>query len=163
MLGSIVFIRLVLLVVGRSSRAGLHLPRLVWVARPTNADRIRDGIDAFNRGDHEALLALVTEDVEWKRVDGLPDSGVIHGKEEVRRFLQPEVFAAGRLEPREIVSGDDVVLIHAVFHATGAASGIELDVETYAVYGMNAEGLVWRVENWRERADAERASGLRLR
>jgi ketosteroid isomerase-like protein len=133
------------------------------VTRETNTDRIRQGIEAFNRGDHEAMLALLTEDVEWKRVDGLPETGgELHGRAAVRAFMQPEVFAAGRLEPLEMVSGDDVVLLKAVFHATGAASGIELGVETYAVYRVNSEGLAWRVENWRERADAERSSGLRF-
>ena len=49
--------------------------------------------------------------------------GVLHGRAAVRAFMQPEVFAAGRFEPLEMVSGDDVVLIRAIFHATGAASG----------------------------------------
>ena len=130
---------------------------------PTAGERIRRGIDAFNAGDHEALLALLSEDVEWKRVDGLPETGgVLHGRAAVRAFMQPEVFAAGRFEPLEMVSGDDVVLVRAIFHATGAARGIELGVETYTVYRVNSEGLLWRVESWRERADAERSSGLQF-
>ena len=56
---------------------------------------------------------------------------------------------------------DDVVLVHGRFHARGAASGIELDVETYAVYRVEGEVAV-RIENWRHREDAERSSGLRL-
>ncbi len=130
---------------------------------PNQADRVRAGIDAFNRGDHEALLAALAEDVEWKRVDGLPDEGgVLRGREQVRAFLEPEVFARARFEIRAIVEGDGVLLAHGVFHATGAASGIELDVATYTVYWLNPAGLARRVENWRNRADAERSSGLSL-
>ena len=133
------------------------------MTRPTDSKVIRAGIEAFNRGDHEALLAALAEDVEWKRVDGLPDTGgVLHGREEVRRFLEPEVFAKARFELTELVEGDGVLLAHGIFRATGAASGIELDVETYTVYWLNEDGLARRVENWRERADAERSSGLRL-
>ena len=126
------------------------------------SERISTGIEAFNAGDHEAVLSLVAEDVVWKRVDGLPDEGgTIHGRDAVRAFLQPEVFDRARLEPLEIVEGESTVLIHAVFHARGAGSGIELDTETYLVYELE-DGLAKRVESWRERADAERSSGLRL-
>lgn len=126
------------------------------------SERISTGIEAFNAGDHEAVLSLVAEDVVWKRVDGLPDEGgTIHGRDAVRAFLQPEVFDRARLEPLEFVEGESTVLIHAVFHARGAGSGIELDTETYLVYELE-DGLAKRVESWRERADAERSSGLRL-
>jgi ketosteroid isomerase-like protein len=123
---------------------------------------IEAGIDAFNGSDHERLLSLLTEDVEWKRIDGLPDEGgTLHGREAVRAFLEPEVFDRARFEVLEVVEGGDTALVHGVFHARGAGSGIELDTETYVVYRLR-DGLACRVENWRRREDAERSSGLRL-
>jgi ketosteroid isomerase-like protein len=123
---------------------------------------IAAGIEAFNRGDVETVLASMTEDVEWQRVDGLPDrGGVLHGRDALRAFLEPEVFASARFEPLEAVEREDVALIHGRFHARGAASGIELDVDTYVVYWLE-NGLARRVENWRTREEAERSSGLRL-
>ena len=78
-------------------RGGLHCLPSGAVTRPTNTELIRAGIEAFNRGDSEAILETLTEDVEWKRVDGLPDGGgVLHGREAVREFLKPDVFAAER-------------------------------------------------------------------
>jgi ketosteroid isomerase-like protein len=132
------------------------------VASGQTSERIRRGIDAFNAGDHDGVIRFVTDDVQWKRVDGLPDGGEgwLHGKEAVRAFLEPEVFAVARIEPLEIVEGDDTVLIHAIFHARGAGSGIEMKTETYLVYVLNEEGLASRVENWRTREEAERSSGL---
>lgn len=133
------------------------------MARPSNLDLIREGIDAFNRGDWEVIVGALAEDVEWKRVEGLPDGGgVLHGREAVRRFLQPDVFAASRFEVLEVVEGDDVIMVHGVFRATGAASGIELDVEAYTVYKLNDQGLARRVENWNDRAEAQRSAGLRF-
>lgn len=134
------------------------------MAEESTGDRIRRGIEAFNAGDHDAVLDFLTDDVAWKRVDGLPDAdeGYIHGKDAVRAFLEPEVFDVSRIEPLEVVEGDATVLIHANFHARGAASGIEMTTETYLVYTLNAEGLAERVENWRTRAEAEQSSGLRL-
>ena len=133
------------------------------MAGPSHRDRIREGIAAFNRGDWDAILGALTEDVEWQRVDVLPDGGgVLHGREAVRDLLRPDVFAASRFEALEMVEGDDVLMVHGVFHATGASSGIELDVHAYTVYKLNDEGLVWRVENWSDRQHAERSSGLRF-
>lgn len=127
------------------------------------SERIRDGIEAFNRGDHEAVLEFVTDDIEWKRVDGLPEGDdEIHGREALLEHLKPDVFAAGRFQPAELVEGDDVVLVRGVFQATGAGSGIEIDTEAFTVYKVTPEGLAWRIENWRTREDAERSSGLRF-
>ena len=62
-----------------------------------------------------------------------------------------------------MVEGEDVIMVRGVFRATGAASGIVLEVEASTVYKLNDEGLAWRVENWNDRADAERSAGLRVR
>ena len=61
-----------------------------------------------------------------------------------------------------MVESDDVIMVHGVFRATGAASGIELDVEAYTVYKLNDQGLARRVENWNDRAEAQRSAGLRF-
>ena len=83
------------------------------------------------------------------------------GKDAIRAWLEPDVFAEARLEPLEFAENDDSVLMRSRFHARGAASGIELDVESYAVDRVR-DGLAWRVENWARREDAERAAGLSL-
>jgi len=127
-----------------------------------NTARIREAIEAFNRHDVEGMLAFLAEDVEWKRVDGLPDeSGLIRGREAVRELLRPMAFETAHLEPLEVVEEGDRALIHGRFTARGAASGVELQVDSYTVYFF-ADGLARRVENWRRREDAERSSGLRL-
>ena len=133
------------------------------MAAESNSARIQRGIEAFNAGQHDAVLEFLADDVEWKRVDGLPDAGGwLHGKQAVREFLEPEVFDVARIEPLEIVEDADTVLIRAIFHARGAGSGIEMTTETYLVYVINSDHLATRVENWRRREDAERSSGLSL-
>jgi len=116
------------------------------------SELIKAGTEAFNRGDHEAVLALLADDVEWKRVDGLPDEGgTLRGKDATRAWLEPEVFA----------EAGDTVLMRSRFHARGAGSGIELNVEAYTVYRVR-DGLAYRVENWARLEDAERSAGLSL-
>lgn len=129
----------------------------------SHADRVRAGIEAYNSRDFEQVLATLAEDVEWKRVDGLPDEGgTVHGRDGVRELFVPEAWARQRLELLEMVEDGATVLVHGIFHAEGVGSGIELDVETYVVYRFDENGLATHVENWRERADAERSSGLQL-
>ena len=123
---------------------------------------IEAGVDAFNGADHERLLGMLTEDVEWKRIDGLPDEGgTLHGRDAVRAFLEPEVFDRASFEVLEVVEEGDTALVHGAFHARGACSGVELHIETYVVYRLR-DGLACRIENWRSREDAERSSGLLL-
>jgi ketosteroid isomerase-like protein len=127
-------------------------------------ERIQGGIEAFNAGDHDAVLEYLSDDVAWKRIDGLPDTGGgwIHGKEAVRAFLKPEVFDLAQIEALEVVERENTVLLHAIFHARGAGSGIEMTTQAYLVYRFTEEGLASRVESWRTRDDAERSAGLRL-
>jgi ketosteroid isomerase-like protein len=129
----------------------------------SHADRIHAATEAYNSGDFERVLETVTEDVTWKRVDGLPDEGgTVHGRDAVRELFRPEAFGRQRFEPVETVERGDTVLVRGIFHAKGAGSGIELDVEAFVVYRFNEDGLAYQVENWREREDAERSSGLRF-
>jgi ketosteroid isomerase-like protein len=129
----------------------------------SNADRVRAGIEAYNAGDFEAVLATVSEDVTWKRVDGLPDEGgTLHGRDAVRELFRPEAWSRQRIDPLELVESGDTVLLRGLFHAEGAGSGIELNVETHVVYRFGADGLAHTVENWRDREDAERSAGLQF-
>jgi len=52
-----------------------------------NVEVVRGMIDAFNRGDFEASLAYLDEDVEWHDPPDVPGAGVHRGAEEVRRWF----------------------------------------------------------------------------
>ena len=130
---------------------------------PSRSEVIRQGIEAFGHGDANAILAFLTEDVEWKRVDGLPDAGgTLYGRDAVRALLEPEAFADARLEVLDLVERGDTVLVRGRFHARGFGSGIELNTETAVVYRFRGD-LVSRVENWQRLEDAERSAGFGLR
>jgi ketosteroid isomerase-like protein len=136
--------------------------RLASMAEGSHAARIRAGIEAFNQGDVEGVVSVLREDVVWKRIEGLPGEGAfVYGREAVREFLQPEIFEDMTLEPLEIVEEGDVVLLRGRVRARGAASGVELEVESYVVYLLR-DGLAYRVETYRDRDDAERSAGLRF-
>jgi ketosteroid isomerase-like protein len=51
-------------------------------------ERVLAGYAAFNRGDLEAALADLSEDVEWEVLDVMPDQGPFRGAEGVMRFWE---------------------------------------------------------------------------
>ena len=54
----------------------------------------RASIEALNRGDLDVVVGFCRDDVEIKRVDGVPEHGLLHGKAALRSFLEPNAPAA---------------------------------------------------------------------
>lgn len=125
------------------------------------SERVRAAIEALNRGQVETVLDTCRDDVELKRVEGTPEEGRIRGKDALRAFLAPDAFDSQTIEPLEMAEGEDVVVAHIRVRNRGAASGIEMEVESYVVYRFE-DGAVGSIENWRDRADAERSAGISL-
>lgn len=80
-----------------------------------NIQVVKAAYAAFGRGDIQALLGMLTEDVEWRFPgEGLPLSGVYRGHDGVARFfknLDQDSQMVG-FEPREfLTSGGRVVAL----------------------------------------------------
>ena len=93
----------------------------------SHADRVHRGLEAYNAGDFEAVLATVTEDVTWKRVDGLPDEGgTLHGRDAVRELFRPDAQGqpALRREIGLVLSAD-----HRVHDGVGALAFLKRVVD----------------------------------
>jgi uncharacterized protein len=77
---------------------------------------VKRGYEAFGRGDIEALLALLDENVEWVTPgpSDLPTAGRRRGHQQVAEFFRVvnSVFEVQRFEPEVFVSeGDRVVVL----------------------------------------------------
>lgn len=82
---------------------------------PAPAQAAQSIYAAFGRGDLDALLALVTDDVEWTHHGsiGLPYMGTVRGKAALLQWFadvaRSEAIQA--FEPREFLSGADHVTV----------------------------------------------------
>jgi uncharacterized protein len=82
-----------------------------------NIDTVKQVYEAFGRGDVEAILAVVADDVDWAseaQSAGAPWHGVHKGKGEVPKFFQAlgETAEVTRFEPLAYAdSGDDVMTV----------------------------------------------------
>jgi len=82
-----------------------------------NAELLRDAYDAFERGDLQALLDMLSDDIEWVDSTLGPLAGSYRGKAEVPRFFgkMMEIYRGNlRVEVLDILANDDhgIVLTH---------------------------------------------------
>jgi ketosteroid isomerase-like protein len=133
------------------------------VSEERNIEGIRQAIEAFNRRDFEAALAMVRDDVTWTRFLSRPeaDDPVVRGKEELRAIWESQVEAVDiRVEPEEfIAAGDDKVIVPSVMVARGSGSEITLSAPVTWVWTIDENGLAAKVEAFKSRADALTAGG----
>jgi len=82
---------------------------------PTPTQIVQDAYAAFGRGDMPALLALLSDDIEWTFHGsiGLAYMGTVRGKPAVARWFGQvaELDGIQALEPREFFAGPDHVTV----------------------------------------------------
>lgn len=81
-----------------------------------NVELVRQGYEAFGRGDIEGLLNLLDDNIEWVSPGppDLPTAGTRRGRQQIAEFFQTmnEVFEIQRFEPKTFVAqGDRVVVL----------------------------------------------------
>jgi ketosteroid isomerase-like protein len=130
-----------------------------------NVETVRRGIDAFNRRDFDAALALLRDDVTWERFlsRAEADTPVVRGKAELRSVWESQVDAVDiRAEADEFIPvGDDKVVVPLRMVAHGRSSDISLTASVVWVWTFDDEGLGVSVEAFDGREEALRAAGRR--
>jgi ketosteroid isomerase-like protein len=128
-----------------------------------NVEVIRGGLEAWNRGDLDAMLKVMDPDVELTPVIAqLVEGGdaAYRGIPGARRFWEDWRitwnFQFGDLDLRE--AGDDVVMITQV-SVTSQASGLNLDTPMAAVFKLR-NGRLIRMTSYLDPAEALEAVGL---
>ena len=122
------------------------------------------GFAAIKRGDIEMWLkAFYDPDVEWHgTVGGFEEGHVFHGHAEVLKGFEDYFDTWERLDlrPVELIdTGDElIVFVHEV--ARGRESGIVVETDT-ATLNTLCDGMIVRVRNFMDRAQALEAAGLR--
>jgi ketosteroid isomerase-like protein len=128
-----------------------------------NVELVESVFAAWNRGDIAAFVSHVAPDVAWLEVSGRPESAgsEYYGRERLRRSLQDlfEAWESYRLEVERMEAIDDRVLAIVREVARGRTSGVEIDGGWGYVITVG-EGMIARVEAYRDAARALQAAGL---
>ena len=120
----------------------------------------RLAMDAYNRGDVDAFIAMTDPAVEWvPRTSGV--EGGVTGHDGVRSWWEDQVaaFDALHTEVHEVVDGGDWVVARVTSHMRGGESGVELDIP-FGHAAKMANGRCVRFESFHTFEEALEAAGL---
>ena len=118
---------------------------------PENTQIVKDVYAAFGRGDVAAILARLTEDVEWT-LEGpavIPFAGKRRGAAEVAGFFQAlgSTTENGQLTTEHYIAQDDKVVTVGRFRATVKESGKTIDMAVAHVFSFR-EGKIARFDDF---------------
>ena|SRR5688572_13687226 len=115
----------------------------------SNVQKIQSVYAAFGRGDIDAILAVLADDVEWEY--GLSDAGVPwleprRGRAEVPKFFQSlSGLEITRFEPKTLLESGNVVVALIDVSAVVKATGRTINEEDEAhIWHFGGDGLVTR-------------------
>jgi ketosteroid isomerase-like protein len=121
---------------------------------------VQRGIEAYNRGDVEAVLSVTAPDVVLVPVRALLEGGEYKGHDGVRRFMQDmdEDWAEREVEVDEIRDLDGGILVLGHFRAVGK-SGVEIR-QPLAWRSQLRDGMLVRLQAYSDVSVALNELGL---
>ena len=127
-----------------------------------NAEIVRRGYEALNRGGVECVLDSFDPQVELVPIPGwLPDAEPFHGHDGVRAWFQKigDTVENLRWEPQDGVEMGDRVVIAVKITGRGKSSGIPVEAIVHQAWTVRS-GKAVRLESFLDRATALEAVGL---
>ena len=127
-----------------------------------NVEVVRRGIEAFNRGDMDGVVADFAPESEYVTTGMIPGaSGVFRGPEGYRQFTEGffAEFEDARIEVHELIDAEDRVLASVTLRGRGKQSGAEASWDIWQLWTVK-DGRVVRGQGFTSRADALEATGL---
>jgi ketosteroid isomerase-like protein len=127
-----------------------------------NVEVVRRMLDAFNRDDHDAVVAAFDEGCEIEEPLEMPDSPAtgFRGHDGVRAWMGNLRGVAGaRFEPRSFTPSGDLLLCELASRGVGRGSELPIEWMTFAVLQLR-NGKIAQVRVFLDREEALAAAGL---
>jgi ketosteroid isomerase-like protein len=145
-----------------AKRAAIH-PAILTSVSDRDEKLVREALDAWNRGDWDAVLEHCDPDIEWRTAAQLLDlPQVSHGHEGVREFWRRWTgsWTAIRAEVEDVIEVDDGLLALIRWRARSTTAGLDVD-QPVAFHFEIHDHLLTRFVSYWERPQAFEALGLR--
>jgi ketosteroid isomerase-like protein len=128
-----------------------------------NVEVVRQVYGAFQEGDSEKVMNLVSPDVELHGTSGgLSDGSVARGIEAVRQtFEMWDEDWETELSPQEFIDAGEQVVVLQQELRRGRGSGVEVEAKTAVLYGLH-DGRLIRIQGFMSQDEAlsRRAAGV---
>jgi ketosteroid isomerase-like protein len=127
-----------------------------------NVEAVRQSLEAFDRRDRAAWLALRDQDIEVVTSRYWPEADAVRGREAAWEFYVEvaEAFEGLAIGDAELVdAGEDKTLVHHRNDVRGRASGADVEVNYWVVVTFRRRRIV-REQWFADRAEALEAAGL---
>jgi uncharacterized protein len=115
-----------------------------------NTDILRQGYEAYGRGDIDGAMENWADDIEWDNPNAqqLPYPGVTRGKDDVRKLLEefPTYWEQVDVSPDEFIEDGDTVVVLGHVEATGKETGNQVKYPFVHVWRFSG-GKVNRMQN----------------
>jgi ketosteroid isomerase-like protein len=125
-------------------------------------ERVRQGYEAFNRGDIEASLEGLHPEIEWHTyiVPG-PGGGSYHGHDGVQELWADarKIFGGFKNIPEKIFEAGERVVAFVRIEGVGTHSGVAVEARIAHLYSFR-DGLISCVESFEDRDEVLRVVGL---
>lgn len=127
-----------------------------------HVDALREVYARWSRGDFSASLDVADPLILFVLGPEFPDAGSYLGieglREYTRGFLEP--WSRITIEAEEVTPAGDSVVVAVLQRGVGDESGITTELRYFQVWSFRGPRAI-RLENFRERAEALEAVGLR--
>jgi uncharacterized protein len=126
-----------------------------------NVGVVRAAYAAFDRGDFEAVRALLHPDVEWQPYLGVVEGSVHRGRDAIMKMwksLQESFGGTFEVDVLELIDRGERVVVVVDARARGSGSGAEVR-QSWAQVATIRDGLIVHVEPYPDRDAALEAAG----
>lgn len=128
----------------------------------SNVDTLRQGYEAFARGDLDGATEAFADDIRWENPEApqVPNSGRIDGRDSVKQVFAelPEHWESFNITPDEFIDGGDTVVVLSHSEATARETGKDVKLPWVHVWRFR-DGKVAEVQALTDTALAADALG----
>jgi hypothetical protein len=129
----------------------------------SNVDTLKEGYEAFGRGDLDGAAANFSDDIRWENPEApqVPNHGVTEGKDAVKQLFMDlfNHWESFNLSPDEFIDGGDTVVVLSHAEAKAKETGKDVKLPFVHIWRFDSGGKVTEVQALSDTAMAAGALG----
>ena len=109
----------------------------------SNTDTLKQGYEAFGRGDLDGAIANFADDIRWENPEApqIPNNGVTEGKDAVKQLFAElgNYWESFRIVPDEFIESGDTVVVLSHSESKGKDTGKEVKLPWVHIWRFSGD------------------------